>query len=175
MASHSQIIAARKCDLPKNALCAKIRENSGDTILLHESPAKTWWKIQTYKKLYTIDNSTGATIMKTCQKTTVKLLLQENKTTLVQPEQFSKADTALLILNATTVIVKLCYLNWFDSMAHTTSLFPNSLFDNQSDIRSIFNILQTFEKTKLCRHARVIGSQSGWLCNRLLNCCRVKC
>ena len=30
-------------------------------------------------------------------------------------------------------------------MAHATSLFPNSLFDNQSDI-SIFNILQTFEK-----------------------------
>lgn len=56
-----------------------------------------------------IDNSTGATIMKTCQKTTVKLLLQENKTKLVQPEQFSTADTALLILNATTVIVKLCY------------------------------------------------------------------
>ena len=118
MASHSQIIAARKCDLPKNALCAKIRENSGDTILLHESPAKTWWKIQTYKKLYTIDNSTGATIMKTCQKTTVKLLLQENRTTMVQPEQFSKADTALLILNATTVIVKLGYLNWFDSMCN---------------------------------------------------------
>ena len=56
-----------------------------------------------------IDNSTGATIMKTCQKTMVKLLLQENKTKLVQPEQFSTADTALLILNATTVIVKLCY------------------------------------------------------------------
>ena len=37
LASHSQ----RKCDLPKIALCAKIRENSGDTILLHESPAKT--------------------------------------------------------------------------------------------------------------------------------------
>lgn len=28
LASHSQIIAARKCDLPKMALCAKIRENS---------------------------------------------------------------------------------------------------------------------------------------------------
>ena len=38
LASHSQIIAARKCDLPKMALCAKIRENSCDTILLHESP-----------------------------------------------------------------------------------------------------------------------------------------
>ena len=38
LASHSQIIAGRKCDLPKMALCAKIRENSCDTILLHESP-----------------------------------------------------------------------------------------------------------------------------------------
>ena len=85
--------------------------------------------------------------MKNCQKAIVKLLLQENMTKLVQQEQFSMA---LLIycskMNITTVIVKLCYLNWFDFMAHTTGLSPNSLFDNQSDIRSIFNILQTFEK-----------------------------
>ena len=38
-----------------------------------------------------IHNSTGATIMKTCQKAMVKLLLQENVATLVQSEQFSKA------------------------------------------------------------------------------------
>jgi len=94
--SHSQTIAARKYDLfsfplPKTALCAKICENSGDTILLHESisPQNLMKSKNKQKTLH--DNSTGATIMKTCQKAIVKLLLQENMTTLVQPEKFSKA------------------------------------------------------------------------------------
>ena len=94
--SHSQIIAARKYDLcssplPKTALCAKICENSGDTILLHELISPQNLMKKTNKKLYIIHNSTGATLMKNCQKAIVKLLLQENMTTLVQPEQFSKS------------------------------------------------------------------------------------